>query len=755
MRPAMPDDRRGVSDLVGTVLLLGLVITAAVGTVVVGTRALDQATEQRTAAGTTETLRTVDAEVASLVQSDTNATTMLDFGGEGTGDVDVVRSGQVNVTLNGNPTCRGTIPLSSVRYQQDGQQVAFEGGGLWRGGEGGGSSMLTPPDVNYRNGTLTVTIVNITGTADRAPNEVSFLRDASTERSEELTGNVITTPCQRPDSIRIDVQSDFYGAWAEYFRSDLPIGTVSEFDNNDTARLFVGGSEFPARLNLTRNRVVNLSDDAAYMTGDAGDGTPVDVGSNSITFEKDTDTTGLETFQANVRPLNRAQVPNVTYLVNDSETRIADRTREPIDVVFVMDESGSMQQGTGVGGISEDDENGDGDPIDPGERAYAAQQAAMDAVGIMNTSVIGDRAGVVGYTAYPDPEYPNGRYLSNDSVALNATVGKLEANGNTDLAGGLNQSIAILDTTRTAQSGGYIFLLTDGENSPGGARCGQYDDNFNYNTYSDCIDHFDERTRNAARIAAKRGHTVYTFAYGDNTNENLLKDVASITGGEFNKSGDSSTLSAVFSDTIEDITQENQQFVARRPISTEVTSDGVVRPPQVPGASDGIVDNVSVGGNTFININDPAAPASFSHTFTIDDGETVTFDARTFNCNQEDGYEATGAARTVNGTEYPIARCTNVTTTGDTLGGDDVTVYTDGENAAPLLETDDTNQTLERYVDSSDDFTLESNEAVVRFDFAPKDDVRNDLFVLYSVGRPESSIKSQQLLRLGVRIVEF
>jgi Mg-chelatase subunit ChlD len=727
MVPTASGDGRGASDLVGTVLLLGLVITAAVGTVVVGTRALDQATEQRTAAGTTETLRTVDAEVASLVQSDTNATTTLDFGGEGTGNLDVVRSGQVNITLNGNPTCRGTIPLSSVRYQQDGQQVAFEGGGLWRGSEGGGSSMLTPPDVNYRNGTLTVTIVNITGTADRAPNEVAFLRDASTERSEELTGNVITTPCQRPDSIRIDVQSDFYGAWAEYFRSDLPIGTVSEFDNNDTARLFVGGSEFPARLNLTRNRVVNLSDGAPYMTGDAGDGTPVNVGSNSITFEKDTDTTGLETFQANVRPLNRAQIPNVTYLVNDSETRIADRTREPIDVVFVMDESGSMA----------------------GSKIDGAREAAKEAVGIMNTSVIGDRAGIVGYTSYPAPRYPNDKFLSNDSEELNDTINGLAAGGGTDLAGGLNQSIAILDTARTDQSEGYIFLLTDGENSPSNERCDQY-------SYSgDCVDHFDERTKNAARIAAKRGYTVYTFAYGSGADDDLLEEVADITGGEFSESGDASALSDVFAETIEDITQENQQFVARRPISTEVTSDGVVRPPQVPGASDGIVDNVSVGGNTYININDPAAPASFSHTFTIDDGETVTFDARTFNCNQEDGYEATGAARTVNGTEYPVARCTNVTTTGDTLGGDDVTVYTDGENAAPLLENDDTNQTLERYVDSSDDFTLESNEAVVRFDFAPKDDVRNDLFVLYSVGRPESSIKSQQLLRLGVRIVEF
>lgn len=752
MRPPTSGDRRGVSDLVGTVLLIGLVITAAVGTAIVGIQALGQATEQQTTAGTTETLRAVDAGMASLVRSDTNTTTAFDLGGETTGDLDVVRSGQVQITLNRDSSCQGTIPLSSVRYEQGGQQVAFEGGGLWRGSGDGGSAMVTPPDVTYQNGTLSLTVVNITGTADSTRNEVSYLYNASVERSEEVTGNVITTPCQRPDSIRIDVQSDFYGAWAEYFRSELPVGTVSEFDGNGTARLFVDESEFPTRLNLTRNRVVSLSDAAPYMTGDAGDGTPVNVGANSLTFEKDTDTSGLETFQASVRPLNRARVPNVTYVVNDSETKIADRTREPIDVVFVMDESGSMAQGGGYGGISEDDENGDGDPVDPGERSYAAQQAAMDAVGIMNTSVVGDRAGVVGYTAYPDPEYPGGRYLSNDSGVLNNTVGELQANGNTDLAGGLNQSIAILDTARTEQSGGYIFLLTDGENSPGSARCGQY--GYGYNSPA-CISHFDERTRNAAEIAAKRGYTIYTFAYGNNADNSLLRDVADATGGEFNETGDASALSEVFRETIEDITQENQQFVARRPISTEVESDGVVRPPQVPGASDGIVDNVSVGGNTYVNINDPAAPTSFSHTFTIDDGETVTFDARTFDCNQADGYEAAGAVRTVNGTEYPVARCTNVTTTGDTLGADNVTVYTDGTNAASLLEDDYVNRTLERYVDSSDDFTLESNEAVVRFDFAPESDVRNDMFVLYSVGRPESSVKSEQFVRIGVQIVEF
>jgi Mg-chelatase subunit ChlD len=737
MEPTTSGDR-GVSDVVGTVLLVGLVLTAALATIVIGTQAVTEATGRQEAAATTETLREVDNRMTVLIRADANETTSFDFGREGIGDLDLERRGNITVRLNGRSSCSGTIPLSSLRFRQGSQVVAYEAGGVFRGTDDAGSAVVSPPDFAYRNGTLSISVVNMTGTVDRSINEVDYLRNASVERSTEVTNNVITTPCLRPKNITVDVQSDFYGAWAEYFRDDVGVGAVSEFDSNDTARLRIDSSQFPARLDLERNRVVSLetSPFASYMTGDVGGGDPVAIGSNSVTFEKDTDSNPPETFPASVRPLERARVPNVTYLINDSDTRIVGSTRDPIDVVFVIDESGSMS----------------------GSKIDGARNAAKDAVGIMNTSDdpngIGDRAGVIGYTAYPDTRFPDGRYLSSDSFELNSTIDTLSAGGNTDLAGALNESIAVLDTTRRNQSDGYIFLLTDGENSPGGERCSQF-------TYSGgCDDHFDERTRNAARIAAKRGYTVYTFGYGGGADDALLQDVADITGGKYNESGDASALSAVFQDTIEDITQEQQQFVARQPISTEVASGGTVRPPQVPGASDGIVENVTTGGNTYVNINDPAAPSSFSHSFIIDDGEDVVFDARTFQCNQEDGYEATGEVRTINGTDYPVARCTNITSTGNTLGPSNVTVYTNGSDAetasgTSLLQNDQINDTLEQYVLGSNEFGLESNEAIVRFDFRPEDDIENDLFVLYSAGRPESSVRSDLLLDVAVRIVEF
>ncbi len=56
----------------------------------------------------------------------------------------------------------GNRSLPTIRYHDDGEQVGYPGGGVWRMTESG-ATMSSPPAVNYDQGALSVSIANISG----------------------------------------------------------------------------------------------------------------------------------------------------------------------------------------------------------------------------------------------------------------------------------------------------------------------------------------------------------------------------------------------------------------------------------------------------------------------------------------------------------------------------------------------------------------------------------------------------------------
>jgi Mg-chelatase subunit ChlD len=731
-RRTLREDDRGISELIGTALLIGLVFAGALVTLAVGTQAVDQVTSQQQSAAATEVIEEVDAALTSVAATSGANRTTLDFSGENARNIRVVRRGAVNFTVNSNPSCTAEVPLSSIRFEQSGNTLAFEAGGLWRAARSNGSSLVSKPNFAYRNGTLSANLFNVTGTVDRDVNVANYRRAESLRRTNEVAVELLSAPCQTPNNITVDVQSDFYQAWADYFEADFAVGSVSTFHGNDTARLFVPDSDFPKRLDNERNAVINLSQSptAPYM-----DDVDVDGGDASIAAEK-VDVTGGAggpgPFVAALRPLDRGSPPKIGQVKELTTANTTNFTRPPVDVVFVMDESGSMS----------------------GSKTANAKDAAQKAVGTMNTSVVGDRGGLVGYTTTGRYLFPDDRYLTNDSAELNDSIDDFSASGSTDIADGLNRSIALLSTARDVRNDASILLLTDGNNSPG-SECNYY--GYSYSS-SACKSYYDERTRNAAEIAAKRGYTVYTFGYGSGADEDLLKEVANTTGGEYYFAADGDELEAAFENVVGDIT-DGQKYLTRTPLSTNTTTgDGQVHTPQIPGS----VDDIGVfteNGNTFLNVNDPTAPSLFSHAFSVENGESVRFNASTYRC---DAWEGTGSFQERNSVNYPVARCANVTTTNTSLDSSHITFHSNFTNSdvSDLLQNDEVNETLEPFVDSNDQVTTRSNRVIVRFDFRPQDtggttDVRNDLFMLYQVGLSESSVDTDQLLSITVNRIDF
>jgi hypothetical protein len=739
MRPgSIREDDRGLSKVIGTALLVSFVFVGAMATLFVGAQALDQASSQQRAAAAEASLQQAARTLTSLAGGSGSSRAPLDLSGDVGDEMELVERGELEIVVNqGSPSsCTATVPLSSLRFEQSGRTIAYEAGGVWRAARRNGSTMVSPPTLGFRDGTLEVTVLNLTGTVDQDANVAEYREEASLSRSNDLEINLTSAPCQDPGNISVTVQSDFYHAWGEYFQSSLDVGTADIFHGNETARLFISEANFPTRLDNERNRAINLSHapTAPYMND-----VDVPTGGRSITVNKTRfNGSSVGPFPATLVPLDRSEPPAVGTLktmTTDNTTRVV---RPPVDVVFVMDISDSMSY-TNV----ED-----------------AKDALNNSVGVLNTSFIGDRAGIVYYSGDANYMFPNGTYFSGNPDELNATADELTApwaqlTPNTDLAGALNHSIAQLDTARDERHDGNILLMTDGKNEPSETECGYYgyDVSNNSNLQDDCNAHFDDRTLNAAHIAEERGYTVYTFGFSSSANETLLSDVADITGGEYFFASDGTELEENFANVTRQITV-TQAYMTRTPLSTNVSiENGQVLVPEMPGDV-GDIAAYNQSDNTFLNVNDPAAPSLFRHGSLVDNGQTVRFNATVYDCDQ---WESTGSLIEQNGTTYPVARCGNITATNRSLDATDITVHTNwkNSNATSLRQTDAVNETLEPFVGDDGTFALGSNQAVVRLDFEPQGDAENDMFLLYQIGVAESSVQTADVVDVEVGRVEI
>lgn len=751
-------DERGVSEVVGYVLLVGLVLTSSGIAIVIGSQAIGGLQAESDAVAARPVLEELDAELTSVAASSDASSTTFDFSGvagrtagvSGPGgntggsqtvgeQLSVQRDGSFNVTVFAvdGTRCSAESDLGTVRFEEDSRVVAYEGGGIWERSPSGGSAMVTAPDVSFREGSLDVSLVNITGHMNSGETTVTFNQTATRLKNAAHENELAN--CASVDRVEITVNSTFADAWGEYLAEQT--GATANEIADDSVRLELTSTELPRRVDMERNRVVNVSN-PPYMTAGAATGYTEGTGPRSITVDKDAGNSYL----VSVESLTERR-PRISEIRSFDQGNVTNFTRDPIDVAFVIDESGSMNYGSNPATCSEyggytqacpDDENGDGNYSDPGERIYGAQQAAKAAVATMNTSVIGDRGTVVGYNLDSRQRYPGGSYFTASPTELNTTFNDLYAAGGTNFADALNRSIDALQY-RDEDREAHILLLTDGEHDVPSSRC------YEYFGYPSCDAEWDDRARNAARIADSRGYTVHTFAYGADAENATLQDIASITGGQFNYSADGDELEEVFADLLGNLSSE-QDYVARTPLSTNFTDDQEVNPPQIVGDTDPIA-NDDVGGQTFLNINDPTSPTLFAHSFSVDDGDEVVINATKFECVE---WADVGSSVEVDGRTLPLARCQRMDGTNESLEDSRIEIYKNGDDMTPLLTNDAINDTLNQYdTTGNDEFdNLASNQVVVNLNFEATPEFENNLVLLYEIGLSEADVRGSDIVNL-------
>jgi hypothetical protein len=272
---------RGQSETIGVVLILAIAVIGTTSVVALGSSAMEETRTHSEVERAGHAMTLFDASAATVglgdavvrsvgldgssgsyeVAPDAGRLTIthVDYDGDGD-DSDSNDDGNESVRNDANlddgsddddhPIYNGT--LGSVAYRNGGREVAYQGGGVWKQSEDGGSTMLSPPEFHYREATLTLPVLRVTGVSDDASGgtQATIEKDETVGTSEVFPDTSESYPAADGDGddgmsyrnptdqgrVAITVESEYYRAWGSYFESRTE-GNVSYDDAGERVRL--------------------------------------------------------------------------------------------------------------------------------------------------------------------------------------------------------------------------------------------------------------------------------------------------------------------------------------------------------------------------------------------------------------------------------------------------------------------------------------------------------------------------------------
>lgn len=245
---------RGQSEVIGVALLLGFVIVGTFAVVALGDAALTDTQSNSESARAEQSMTLFDSQAAQVALGDSDVQTVnlgrsdasysidsnageisiiqLDCDDNDTNDDGDDEAGGAptdDLTTDDDAYIMNPTSLGALIYNTDDGELAYQGGGVWRTSEGGGSVMVSPPEFHYRGATLTLPVVLTRGSGGGSgsvstritsttrairifPDSAEGFPDRCWEDGEE--------PFQNPISdgeVIVRIQSRYYEAWGRYF----------------------------------------------------------------------------------------------------------------------------------------------------------------------------------------------------------------------------------------------------------------------------------------------------------------------------------------------------------------------------------------------------------------------------------------------------------------------------------------------------------------------------------------------------------
>lgn len=221
------DSEKADAELVGHIIILAITIVGISMIALVGVPAIYTFQDMATVRNAEQTYTMLDSLASKVALGEANVQSIdIDLKG---GSVSLIpnSTSQPSYILfeltNISNTTSISVPMGKIMYRLGDRDVAYEGGGVWTKYPSG-SVMLSPPEFNFNGVTLTFPIVNVSGNFSAGGKGTASLKiekKSSTNNTKIIYPNVTyQNPLdQNITKISITIKSEYYDAWADYFRT--------------------------------------------------------------------------------------------------------------------------------------------------------------------------------------------------------------------------------------------------------------------------------------------------------------------------------------------------------------------------------------------------------------------------------------------------------------------------------------------------------------------------------------------------------
>ena len=206
----------GQSSVLGVVLMMGFVAAAAVSVFVVGTATVGETKDTAQERQVENTFKQFNKDVASVAYGRQKYRSMRFDIEDQTAAFRQQNTGTVELYVDGNK--KDDWSVGSLVYENNGETIAYQAGGVWRG-TGRDSRMVSRPPVEYQNGSLTFPIMVLDGDDQ--------VRAGKLDLNKKKTDSVDNLGYVQGKLVTLKITSEYYMGWAEYFRTQTNDVAVS------------------------------------------------------------------------------------------------------------------------------------------------------------------------------------------------------------------------------------------------------------------------------------------------------------------------------------------------------------------------------------------------------------------------------------------------------------------------------------------------------------------------------------------------
>jgi len=203
--------------VLGLMLVFSLVLAGVFVTVAFGVTAISDSQESLSVQRAEKSLTEFDSDAALVALGNTDLQEVSVGELRGSDFETRTDAGWMMVTIDNRSTPTTTTllnrSLGAVTFEGDDTVVAYQGGGVWRRSDNG-SSMVSPPEFHFRNGTLTLPVVTVDGDSSLG-NRVSVRHDETSKKYPDASAND-ENPLKN-HLVKVTVKSDYYLGWGRYF----------------------------------------------------------------------------------------------------------------------------------------------------------------------------------------------------------------------------------------------------------------------------------------------------------------------------------------------------------------------------------------------------------------------------------------------------------------------------------------------------------------------------------------------------------